>query len=141
WPFDWYFRDMRSLSYFNTGQWKQKQTAGVVPANAPVIIASDETEADPTFQSFIAGKYITQTYVLRWWFPEELYKTNNVGDLGKAWSWMTSPAFTRYLLYRDTGLPLGSTNFNLHIRNDLAVKTGLGGVTGTNTTPAQNTPP
>src|SRR5205823_5877201 len=65
------------------------------------------------------------TYVLRWWFPEELYKTDNVGDLGKTVAWMTSPAFTRYLLYRDTGLPLGSTNFTLHVRNDLAPKTGL----------------
>src|SRR5207253_6721144 len=106
-----------------------------------VIIASDETEADANFQKVISGTYTTNKYVLRWWFPEELYKTDNVGDLGKAWSWMTSPAFTRYLLYRETGLPLGSTNFNPHIRNDLAVKTGLGAVTGTSTTPSGSTPP
>ena len=62
--------------------------------------------------------------MLRWWFPEELYKTDNVGDLGKAWAWMTGPSFTRYLLYRDTGMPLGSTNFTLHVSNDLAQKTG-----------------
>ena len=130
WPFDWYFRDMRSLNYFNTTQWTQKQQ-NVVPASVPVILASDETEADAGFQAYIKDKYTTQKYVLRWWFPEELYKTNNVGDLGKAWSWITGPSFVRYLLYRDTGLPLGSTNFNLHIRNDLAVKTGLGAAAGT----------
>jgi sugar lactone lactonase YvrE len=122
---------MRSISYFNQGQWAANQP-NVVPANAPIIIASDETEANANFKSFIAGKYVTQTYVLRWWFPEELYKTNNEGDFGKAIAWMTSPAFTRYLLYRDTGLPLGSTNFTLHVRNDLAPKTGLAAPSITN---------
>src|SRR5215212_4606443 len=45
WPFDWYFREMRSVSYYNTAQWTEKQT-NIVAANVPVIISSDETEAD-----------------------------------------------------------------------------------------------
>jgi sugar lactone lactonase YvrE len=39
----------------------------------------------------------------------------------------------RFLLYRDPGLPLGSRNFYLHVRNDLAPQVGLGGVSSATT--------
>src|SRR5438105_10463069 len=88
-------------------------------------------------------------FVLRWWFPEDIYKTDNEGDLGKAVKWMTGgfdsagPSFIRYLLYRDPGLPLGSTDFYLYVRKDLAVKVGMPGTDLTMTAPSntgQTTP-
>lgn len=138
WPFDWYFRDMLQRKYFNSDQWAQNQ-ANVVSPNVPVIIASTATENTDSFKNFIKGKYTTNEYVLNWWFPEEgTYKKNNVGDLGTAWNWITGNGL-KYLLYRDIGpnMQLGTRNFYLHVRNDLAVKVGLGAPTGAQTTPPQ----
>src|SRR5207302_8344339 len=114
-------------------------TPGTIPPSVPVIIASDETVANANFQTAIKDKYTSQKFVLRWWFPEEVYKTASTdpskngeleGDLGKAVQWFLSPAFGRYLLYRDPGMPLGSTNFTMYVRNDLAVKVGMGAPAG-----------
>ena len=99
--------------------WDNPQT-GPLP---PVLIVGDDTTAKPAFQSAVNGKYTSQEYVLRWWFPEETYRdSNNNADFGKAISNLWSP---QYLLYRNPVLPLGSTNFNLYVKNDIAVKTGL----------------
>lgn len=142
WPFDWYFRDMRHINYYPQGDppppnvydWAQPQT-GPLP---PVLIVNDKTVTKKGFMDATgkdaAGKdkYVSQKFVLRWWFPEEIYKTTDAngqqnGDLGKALKWMFSDAFTRYLLYRDPGLPLGSTDFYLYVRSDLAAKVGMPG--------------
>ncbi len=127
WPFDWYFRDMTKLSYFNL-ETAQDKTVNLAP-NTAVIITSEATENEPTFQSFIKDKYSTNKYVLNWWFPEiGTYKdNNNQGDIGMAIKWLMSNGM-KYILYRDPGLPLGSRNFYLHVRNDLASKTGLAAV-------------
>ncbi|HUP27667.1 MAG TPA: flippase activity-associated protein Agl23 [Chloroflexia bacterium] len=128
WPFDWYFRDMKDLKYFNTSQWEANQ-ANIVAPNAPVILASTATENNTNFQTFIKDKYTTQKYVLNWWFPEDVYRKNGQNDLGTALDWIRSNG-VRYMLYRDPGMPLGSRDFFLHVRNDLAVKTGMAGPTG-----------
>jgi uncharacterized protein (TIGR03663 family) len=140
WPFDWYFREMKNYKYFNADQWAQVQPGAgqsVVSPNVAVILASSATEANAEFQNFIRDKYTTQRYVLNWWFPESAYKkteqfttaqglpqTREVGDLGTAWRWFTGNAW-KYVLYRNPGLPLGSRDFYLHVRNDLAQKAGL----------------
>jgi len=126
WPFDWYFRDMNKLSYFNLEN--GDKTVNLAP-NTAVIWASEATEQEPTFQAFIKDKYSTNKYVLNWWFPEiGTYKdNNNNGDVGMAAKWLLSNGM-KYILYRDPGLPLGSRNFYLHVRNDLADKTGLAAV-------------
>src|SRR5206468_1458592 len=81
WPFDWYFRDMSKLSYFNLENGTDK-TVNLAP-NTAVIISSEATENESTFQSFIKDKYTTNKYVLNWWFPEiGTYKdNNNKGDV------------------------------------------------------------
>ncbi len=137
WPFDWYFRDMKNLIYHNLAGW-QSNNAGV-PPNEAVIIASEATENEPNFQAFIKDKYTTTKYVHNWWFPEETYRTGNDGDFGKALNLMFGNNL-RYLLYRDPGKPLGSRNFYLHVRNDLAPKAGFASA-GTVTTPADPTHP
>lgn len=128
WPFDWYFRDMKDLKYFNLAQWESNQ-ANVVPPNVPVIIASEATNGNDNFQNFVRDKYTSQRYVLNWWFPEDVYRKNGQNDLGTALDWMRTSGL-KYFLYRDAGQPLGSRNFYLFVRNDLAVKTGLSGPSG-----------
>ncbi|HST05943.1 MAG TPA: hypothetical protein VLQ48_14580, partial [Chloroflexia bacterium] len=129
WPFEWYLRDMKKLTYFTLDQW-QNNTAAVAP-NQAVILASDATEKEANFQNFIKDKYSTNKYTLNWWFPEETYRNATTtdptapGDFGKALNLMFGNGM-KYLLYRDPGRPLGSRSFYLHIRNDLAVKVGLG---------------
>lgn len=123
WPFDWYFREMKHLTYHNVTGW-QNNNAGV-PPNEAVIIASEATENDPNFKAFIEGKYSTNKYVHNWWFPEDTYRdANQAGDFSKALGLMFGNGF-KYMLYRDPGRPLGSRNFFLHIRNDIAYKAGL----------------
>ncbi|MEO5951174.1 MAG: flippase activity-associated protein Agl23, partial [Chloroflexia bacterium] len=123
WPFDWYFREMKKVTYHNVTDWKNNTAS--VPPNEAVIIASEATETEPNFKAFIADKYSTNKYVHNWWFPEETYRdTNSQGDFGKALGLMFGNDF-KYLLYRDPGKPLGSRNFYLHVRLDLAPKVGL----------------
>ncbi len=136
WPFDWYFRDMKELKYYNFfvpqpdgTQTKKADVTNIIAPNAPVIFASESTENLPEMQALIKDKYTTNKYPLNWWFNEDAYKINNKGDIGKAWQWLTGNGM-KYLLYRDPGLPLGSRNFYLHVRNDLAVKVGLGAPQG-----------
>ena len=131
WPFDWYFREMKKLQYHNTTGWKNNNAG--VPPNVAVIIASSNTEAEPNFKAFIQDKYTTNRYVHNWWFPEDTYRTGDQGDFGKALNLMFGNNM-KYLLYRDPGRPLGSRDFYLHIRNDLAAKVGLGSA-GTVTAP------
>jgi uncharacterized protein (TIGR03663 family) len=136
WPFDWYFRDMRQIQYFNEQQW-QAGTPPNVPPNIPVLIVSEATNNNQNFQNFVKDKYVSQKYVLNWWFPEEAYKKNNeqgqfVGDIPTAWNWLIGNGM-KYLLYRNPGLPLGSRNFYLYVRNDLAPKTGLAAPSGVTT--------
>ncbi|MDQ6693517.1 MAG: TIGR03663 family protein, partial [Chloroflexota bacterium] len=124
WPLDWYFRDMRSITYFNLPQWEQNQ-ANIVAPNQAVIMSSEGTETNPNFAKFIKDKgYTTRKYVLNWWFPEDAYKVNGQNDIGQAWRWLTGNGM-KYLLYRDPGLPLGSRNFYVHVRSDLATKVGI----------------
>ena len=136
WPLDWYFRDQKGKQYFNYFPGGQEiaddQKANLIAPNAPLILASEQTENNAFFQSFIKDKYTTNKYPLNWWFPEETYKTNGKGDIGKALGWLFGGGM-KYLLYRDPGLPLGSRNFYMHVRNDLAPQVGLGGVSGTTT--------
>ncbi|MDQ3705786.1 MAG: TIGR03663 family protein [Chloroflexota bacterium] len=136
WPLDWYFREQKGKQYFNYFQDGQEipdaDKANRIAPNAPVIFASEQTENTAYFKEFIKDKYTTNRYALNWWFPEETYKTNGKGDIGKAFGWLFGGGM-RFLLYRDPGLPLGSRNFYLHVRNDLAPQVGLGGVLSTTT--------
>jgi uncharacterized protein (TIGR03663 family) len=144
WPFEWYLRDMKKLTYFNLQQW-QDNNAAVAP-NQAVIIASEATEKEANFKTFLGDKYSTNKYTLNWWFPEETYRDSTTtdphapGNFGKALSLMFGNSM-KYLLYRDPGKPLGSRSFYLHIRNDLAVKVGLGSAGVITSTPDVTTPP
>jgi len=139
WPFDWYFRDQQKIGRFT------KDALTFAPSS-PVIIASEETKNTPAFQQQIQGKYREEHYKLRWWFPEDDYK--NLGypgtffaDLVNPTNWSVNSRAGRYLLYRDPGAPLGSTDFYLYTRNDLVAQAGTpaGGTTAAPTNPTNPT--
>jgi len=130
WPFEWYWRDQKKLTPFTKAQ------LGSIAPSAPIIVASQETKDTPAFQTLVQGKYREERYKLRWWFPEDDYKNVNypstvVSDLFNLSNWNPASRAGKYLLYRDPGAPLGSTDFYLYTRNDLVTQTG---------TPAGGTP-
>jgi sugar lactone lactonase YvrE len=147
WPFNWYFRDQKKLTYFNPPATGQPVVIAGTPA---IVIATTETKNDAGFQQFVQGKYREEHYVLRWWFPEDDYKNPNfpstfVSDLFNIGNWNVASRAGKYLLYRDPGAPLGSTDFYLYTRNDLVSAmgnpvggTGSAGSTGTTTNPNPN---
>jgi len=78
WPFDWYFRDMKAISYYpqdpaasNYYDWSKPQT-GPLP---PVLITNDQTITKQGFLDATKAKYVSEKFLLRWWFPEEIYRS------------------------------------------------------------------
>jgi hypothetical protein len=136
WPLQWYLRDFSGKRYMATGL----STAPDVPA----LLISDEQFAQ--FAPFLDG-YTSYDYVLRWWFPESMYRSFAIApELRPGSSAWTSPSqphgpidvlqsvfdsigghgtpaaqqeLYRLLMYRDLTEPNGQYGFKLLIRNDL----------------------
>ncbi len=130
---DWYMRRFTS---------KTEQPAGA-PAmpgeDVMAVVVLDEnlkSVDDSTFPGFLIQKY-----PLRWWFPEDQmyrledgwYKTDvNDGSsllrkvLHNPFDTQTAVAAWRYYLFRDPGFPLGSSNFYVAIRPEIAPFMSLG---------------
>lgn len=85
--------------------------------------------------------FLVQRYPLRWWFPEDqIYRlpddwlTLEVDDgdpllmriLRQPFDTNTAVATWRYLLYRDPGFPLGSSDFYVAVRPEIAPFMSLG---------------
>jgi uncharacterized protein (TIGR03663 family) len=113
WPFEWYLRDYTARSFMGTGN---------PPANAPVVLTGMENGRDTQMKQQLGSKYVSQRYRLRWWFPEDTtYRNLSFGGIvqglldsknrNKLW---------RYLIYRETPSDLGSTDFIMFVRRDLA---------------------
>ncbi|MCC6793073.1 MAG: TIGR03663 family protein, partial [Thermomicrobiales bacterium] len=137
WPMQWYLRDFPNKHFYGS------QIAGP-PGDAPVLLVASDRNS--SVEPHMAG-YTAQEYVLRWWFPEELYRDFAIApelDPGRsAWSSPDDPhgvtdviasmadsvegALTpdgqarlfRMLLFRDLEQPLGHYRFRVYIRNDL----------------------
>ncbi len=111
WPFEWYLRDYTSRVYIADGN---------PPPNAPVVLVGYDNGRADQVKQLLGSKYVSQRYRLRWWFPED-YKSwtpqsmiaglLNPTERGKIW---------RFLLYREPSNPLGSTDFVMFVRRDLA---------------------
>lgn len=113
WPFEWYLRDYTARQFIGTGS---------PPPNAPIVLVGMENNHDTQVKAVLGSKYISQRYRLRWWFPEDttyrgltpgiiLSGLTNAQDRTKLW---------RYLIYRETPTELGSTDFVVFVRRDLA---------------------
>lgn len=130
WPFEWYLRDFRNKTFVSNGP--------TGTTDAPVVIVGADHQ--PAAEQYLQN-YLAQRYVLRWWFPEDTYRaflppgdykgkpfTEVVWDqTGMAASSLSTLAKTderaklwRYFVYREPYMPLGSTDFYLYVRKDIA---------------------
>ena len=107
--------------------------------NIMAIVVLDEnlkSVDDSTFPGFLIQKY-----PLRWWFPEDQvyrldegwYKSDATENSSLLRRVMHNPfdaptavATWRYYLFRDPGYPLGSSNFYVAIRPEIAPFMSLG---------------
>ncbi|MBI2953793.1 MAG: TIGR03663 family protein [Chloroflexi bacterium] len=127
WPFEWYLRDYKSRSFYGEG---------MPPVDAPVVLVGFDNDHDSKVRPALTANYVGQRYKLRWWFPED-YRGMT---FQRIWQGITEPALRAklrsFFLYREPFSPLGSTDFMLYVRKDLAegpwaVKTGSGVVSAT----------
>ncbi|MDP9370316.1 MAG: TIGR03663 family protein [Chloroflexota bacterium] len=137
WPTRWYFRDYANLHSYSGSPGSASKEAAVVIAAA----GSGRLSA-----SALRG-YTAQDYVLRWWFPEEIYRDFAIAPeipAGRS-AWRSADAphgpgaiaasvadslatqldpsgqqrVYRLLMYRDLPSPIGTYDYTLYVRDDL----------------------
>lgn len=134
WPFQWYLRDYPNKRFVGGSLATSADDAPVV------LLANDSSSAG------LEG-YTAQEYVLRWWFPEELYRDFAIAPElppgRSAWASDDDPhgpgaiigsildsssaqltadgqmRMFRLLTYRDLDRRLGQYRFTMYVRNDL----------------------
>ncbi len=131
---DWYLRNFANA-----------QSNGGTLATPPgpevqaVLMLQENLERDPQNRELLNG-FVLQRYPLRWWFPEDqVYRLNSgwretpleqTSLLGQLLRAPLDPAVNarwwRFLIFRDPGAPLGSTDFVVAVRPELARQIGLG---------------
>lgn len=130
----WYLRDFREAT--NSGPTLAGSPAPEVMA---VLMLYDNYNANDTNRSSLQ-EFQVQRYPLRWWFPEsETYRlgegwtTSEVENLSLLGRVLRDPLSERtltdlwnYLLYRRPPGALGSTDFIIAVRPELALEIGLG---------------
>ena len=130
----WYLR-----RFTNKQQVAPQLTSAPGPEVQAVLMLQENIDANPQNLQYLQGFRI-QRYPLRWWFPNE---GNSLPD-----DWRTAPLdanspllmrllrnpldsrsqaqLWRYLIYRVPPEPLGSTDFVIAVRPELANEIGLG---------------
>jgi predicted membrane-bound mannosyltransferase len=137
WPMQWYLRDFPNRNLYG----------GVLagpPDNAPIVLAGAGNRS--SVEPYLEG-YTAQEYVLRWWFPEEIYRdfaiapelnpgksawkrseqphgpADIAASVGASLSHLLTPegqqGLYRLVMYRDLPTAIGSTGYILYVRNDL----------------------
>jgi hypothetical protein len=130
----WYLRDF-SAAERNGGQ----LAAAPGPEVMAVFLLQENLDQHPENRDRLEG-FVLQRYPLRWWFPED-----QVYRLGPGWretpleqasllaQLLRAPfdrgvgeRWWRFLMFRDPGYPLGSTDFVIAVRPELADQIGVG---------------
>jgi predicted membrane-bound mannosyltransferase len=130
---DWYMRHF-------TNKAEQPPGAPAMPGEDIMAIVVLDENLKSIDDNTLPG-FLIQKYPLRWWFPEDqMYRLpakwysdpieENASLLTKAlrqpFDSATAVATWRYYLYRDTGFPLGSSDFYVAIRPEIAPYMSLG---------------
>ncbi len=130
---DWYMR------HFTNGV-EQPPGAPAVPGDDIMAIVVLDENLKSIDENTLPG-FLIQKYPLRWWFPEDqIYRlepswySEPINDdaslltkvLRQPFNSDTAVATWRYYLYRDTGFPLGSSDFYVAIRPEIAPFMSLG---------------
>ena len=139
----WYDNETVWAWYLRRFTNKQQQSPALNAVPGPevqaVLMLQENMDANPQNRQNLQGFRI-QRYPLRWWFPNE---GNRLPD-----DWSTAPLdesspllmrllrspldgrsqaqLWRYLIYRVPSEPLGSTDFVIAVRPELANEIGLG---------------
>jgi uncharacterized protein (TIGR03663 family) len=111
WPFEWYLRDYTARTYIGNGN---------PPPNAPVVLVGVDNGRADQVKALLGSKYVSQRYRLRWWFPEDYRALSPQTIVSGLLSPTNREKLWRFLLYRDPPDPLGSTDFMMFVRRDLA---------------------
>lgn len=130
----WYLRDFTAAER-NGGQ----LVAPPGPEVMAVLMLQENLDRHPENRDLLEG-FVTQRYPLRWWFPED-----QVYRLGPGWRELpleqasllgqllrdpldrgVGERWWRFLIFRDPGYPLGSTDFVIAVRPELADQIGVG---------------
>jgi streptogramin lyase len=133
WPFEWYLRDWKTKRWFS-----KTLPTDATPDRTPVILVMGPN-VDPIRNQL--GDYVGQKYRLNWWYPED-YKGWTVQSVVDG---LRDPEtrlkLWRYFLYREPLNPLGSRDFYLYVRSDLARGVVAGGPSITGTAGSAVAPP
>jgi predicted membrane-bound mannosyltransferase len=128
--------------------WYMRDFSAAQPTSGPLqTVPDDSVQAVLLLQenldsgnSSVLDGFVVQRYPLRWWFPEEqVYRLNpgwreapleNTSLLGQL---LRAPLdrgvnerWWRFLMFRNPGAPLGSTDFIVAVRPELANQIGVG---------------
>ena len=130
---DWYFRRF-------TNGIEQPPGPPAVPGDDVMAIVVLDENLRYVDESTLPG-FVIQRYPLRWWFPEDqmyrlpdswLEQPVDANDpllmrvLRQPFDTDTAVATWRYLIYRDPGFPLGSSDFYVAVRPEIAPFMSLG---------------
>ena len=138
WPLQWYLRDYPNRNMFGSS------LSAAPPSSVAVLIVG--TNRDAGVAPFMAG-YTAQEYVLRWWFPESVYRdfamapdippgrsawkdadnppglrdiAGSIGEsLGTLGTMEGQQRLFRLLMFRDLPEPIGRFTYTIYVRDDL----------------------
>lgn len=95
-----------------------------------VLLLQENLDRYPENRAYLEG-FVIQRYPLRWWFPEDqAYRLNGSSLLDRLlrnpFDYDTSAQLWRYLMFRQPPAGLGSTDFVIAVRPELARQIGVG---------------
>jgi predicted membrane-bound mannosyltransferase len=132
WPFAWQLRDFS----------RRNHPSSITMADNPIVLTATESDAQ-AYPILSQAGYVNRKYKLRaWWVPSWFKKGYPATDINSSlfFTWLfsnfipLSPArpdmvdwgdLKNWLLYRQVWSDLGSYNFRLWVRKDLADKYGF----------------
>ncbi|MEP6774293.1 MAG: glycosyltransferase family 39 protein [Chloroflexota bacterium] len=146
WPFEWYLRDFKNKQFVATNNPPVGPDVPIIledyglwnPSVLDSKIKDPNTNlTDLALYKALRNDYVGQRYAMRWWFPEDWYKQQLIKgstsaspipeQLGAMLN-TTAQTFTNpqmeatlwnYLMFRQTPLPLGSTDMMVFVRKDI----------------------
>ncbi|WP_322511132.1 flippase activity-associated protein Agl23 [Chloroflexus sp.] len=122
----WYLRDWPGAIYVPGGRLDGPPSAEV----QAVLLLQENLDRYPENRTYLQG-FVLQRYPLRWWFPEDqAYRLNGSSLLDRLlrnpFDYETSAQLWRYLMFRQPPAGLGSTDFVIAVRPELARQIGVG---------------
>ncbi len=139
WPFQWYLRDYRSVSWINP------KTDGFSDTSTPVVVLHTPNITEEIRDTLAEEHVRTSQGVFNWWFPEydapaDASQTGEkpargYKDIGKQGPWAVLswpfrpsnwPSLARFMLYREVRHKLDGRELEVFIRRDAAPVVGGG---------------